>query len=209
VAGLVARVQAMEEEVRRLRGRVDEIDNRSQRQYADLNKQLGDLNFRLGNQATAPAVAPPPPRQVTAAEPPPVPAAPAASGIPRTPERALAEGNAALARRDYAAAEAAAREALANRISPRGYDAQFLLAEALAGKHDWAQAAVAYNDSYTRLKTGSHAQDALLGLANAMLAIGEKRSACEAVAKLGFEFPNMRPDVRGGAGALKQRAQCS
>ena len=98
----------------------------------------------------------------TAAAPPAPPPGP--SG-PRTPELALQEGNAALARRDYAAAEAAAREVLANRTSPRAYDAQFLLAQALAGEKQYPQAAVAYDDVYNRARTGSHAQDARLGLA--------------------------------------------
>ena len=47
----------------------------------------------------------------------------------------MKEGSAALARRDYKAAEADAREVLTKfRTSPRAYDAQFLLAEALAGR---------------------------------------------------------------------------
>ena len=50
----------------------------------------------------------------------------------------MQEGNAALARRDYPAAEQAAREVLAgSRTSPRAYDAQFLLAQALMGQRQY------------------------------------------------------------------------
>ena len=121
---------------------------------------------------------------------------------------ALQQGSAALARRDYQAAEQAAREVLAVRTSPRAYDAQFLLAEALAGQRQFSQAAIAFDDSYNRSRKGLHAQDALLGLANSLAAINEKKAACETLAKLRGEFPTPRPDVREAAAAAAQRAGC-
>ena len=76
-----------------------------------------------------------------------------AGPVRRTPELAIQEGNAALARRDYPAAEQAAREVLSgNRTSPRAYDAQFLLAQALTGQRQYSQAAIAYDDAYNRSK---------------------------------------------------------
>jgi len=39
---LLGRVQRLEDEVRSLRGRIDEIDNARQRQAEDFNKQIGD-----------------------------------------------------------------------------------------------------------------------------------------------------------------------
>ena len=81
----------------------------------------------------------------------------------------MQEGNAALARRDYAVAEVAAREVLAGgRNASRAGDAQFLLAQALVGRRDYQGAAVAYDDAYNRSRTGSRAPEALLGLANAL-----------------------------------------
>lgn len=120
----------------------------------------------------------------------------------------MQEGNAALARRDYAAAEAAARDVLAIRASPRAYDAQFLLAQSLAGKRDHAQAALAFDDTYKRARTGRHAQDALLGLAGSLAALNEKRPACDTLNTLRAEFPSPRPEVRDAATALRQRAAC-
>jgi TolA-binding protein len=127
---------------------------------------------------------------------------------PRPPELALQEGNAALTRRDYPAAEAAAREVLGNRTSPRAYDAQFLLAQALAGERQYPQAAVAYDDVYNRARTGAHAQDARLGLASALTAINEKKAACDVLARMPSEFPRLRPDISGGMTATAQRAGC-
>ena len=116
----------------------------------------------------------------------------------------MQEGNAALARRDYPAAEAAAREVLANRTSPRAYDAQFLLAQALSGEKQYPQAAVAYDDVYNRARTGSHAQDARLGLASSLTAINEKKAACDVLSRMpdGVPAPAARNQRRnGGNGA--------
>jgi TolA-binding protein len=120
---------------------------------------------------------------------------------------ALQQGNAALARRDYAAAEAAAREVLAHG-GPRSYDAQLLLAEALMGKKDYQQAALAYDDTYNKSRAGIHAQEALLGLANSLMGINEKRAACDTLAKLHAEFPQPRAGITESATALRQRAGC-
>jgi TolA-binding protein len=222
VTSLLDRVSQLEDQVRALRGRVDEVANQTQQQGADLGKQIGDLGFRVqtleggnGGGGTPPG---PPPRTATTAptslSPPaaslgtlPVPPQPAALP-PRTPELAMQQGNAALARRDYATAEADAREVLAMR-GPRSYDAQFLLAQALTGKRDYQQAALAYDDTYNRARTGSRAADSLVGLANALAMIGEKRASCDTLGKMRSEFPNLREDQRDAVAAVRLRAGCA
>ena len=210
-AQLLDRVATLEEQVRRLRGQVDEQGNLFLRQSNDLAKQIADLNFRLQN-------APPPPRSAPSSGPrdaaplsfgqAPPPDAPTAPGR-RPAELAMQEGNAALARRDYATAEAAAREVLAGgRASPRAGDAQFLLAQSLSGKRDYQAAAVAYDDAYNRSRTGSRAPDALVGLANALLGVNERPAACATLDKLRAEFPSPRPDVREAAISIRGRAGC-
>jgi TolA-binding protein len=213
VAQLLSRVDALEEQVRQLRGRVDETQNEVQRQGADLGKRIDDMTFQAQNTRGGPpppTVSPqsgslamtPPPSSLGAAAAPSVPAR-------RTPELVMQEGNAALARRDYPAAEQAAREVLTgNRTSPRAYDAQFLLAQALIGQHQYSQAAIAYDDTYNRSRKGAHAPDALLGLANSLIAINEKKAACDTLAKLHGEYPSPRPDIRDGMAASSQRATC-
>ena len=227
-AQLLSRVGVLEEQVRQLRGRVDEVENEVQRQGADLGKRIDDLAFQTGHApATAPAGALPggapgasvPPNAPGAAPgsgPAPLPLMPPPNTPPqptapvkRTPELAMQEGNAALARRDYPAAEQAAREVLSNyRTSPRAYDAQFLLAQSLAGQRQFSQAAIAYDDAYNRSHKGAHAPDALVGLASSLAAINEKKAACDTIAKLHAEFPNPRPDLREAAATTAQRAGC-
>ncbi len=216
VAQLLTRVDALEEQVRQLRGRIDETQYQMQRQNADLTKRIEDLAFQLGSgsggAATSGRPPAPPPPMVPAPQPlapsQPIAPPPSAAPGPRTPERALQEGNAALARRDYNGAEQAAREVLANRTSPRAYDGQFLLAQALAGQRQFPQAAIAYDDAYNRSKKGVYASDALLGLANSLAALNEKKAACDTLNRLAAEFPQPRADVRDGASAVRQRAGC-
>jgi len=204
---LLERVSRLEDEVRTLRGRIDELNNTLQQQNADRAKQIQDLNFKLEN-ANAP-----PGKGAAAGPVPATPVAPAASATPaaprhRPPELALQEGNAALARRDYGAAEADAREVLSGPKSPRDIDARFLLARALAGKRDYANAAVAYDDAYKASRTGPHAQDSLLGLASSLSTLGEKRAACATLDQLKAEFPTPRPDLREQIAATGQQAAC-
>jgi len=297
VAQLLTRVQALEEQVRQLRGRIDDTQNLINRQNADLSKRIDDLTFQLNLQGKSgaltpsspgPGPAPPPVREVaprpapeprpltpqlavpaplpTVIQPPPPPPqsftfnqtepmrevptpkpAPAPAPAPRveapkppapapkpppqvadvapeqpaevatgpvvpggrrTPEMALQEGHAALARRDYAAAERAAREVLSNRTSPRAYDGQLLLAEALSGEKQFAQAAIAYDDAYNRSHKGRHAQDALLGLAGSLTAINEKKAACDTLGRLRTEFPQVRADLQDSITKTNERAGC-
>jgi TolA-binding protein len=219
LAQLLTRVDALDEQVRQLRGRIDETQNQAQRQNDDLNKRIDDLAFQISPQAGQTG-APPTGAPPTGAPPPPVPggsqplvAPPGARPVtppgPRTPELALQEGNAALARRDYPNAEAAAREVLANRTSPRAYDARLLLAQALSGEKQYAQAAIAFDDAYNSSRKGTHAQDALLGLANSLTAINEKKAACDTLTRLRSDFPQQRSDIAAGAAALTQKAGCS
>jgi TolA-binding protein len=209
-AQLLDRVSTLEDQVRQLTGQVDQLTNQAQRQTEDFNKQIADMNFAMQNQGGGGGAPPPrmqaPPPSVLGGGPAAPPVTPAGPP-PRTPELAMQEGNAALARRDYPAASAAAKEVIAKK-GPRAADGQFLLAQAEMGQRNFQQAAPDYYDAYNRARTGPHAADALLGVANALIGIGDKPSACEALTKLRAEFPQPRPDIREGELAGRQRAGC-
>ena len=70
------------------------------------------------------------------------------------------------------------------------------------------QAAIAFDDAYNRSRKGSHAQDALLGLASSLTAINEKKAACDTLTRLRTDFPQPRSDIAAGAGAAGQKAGC-
>jgi TolA-binding protein len=225
VGTLLTRVAALEEEVRRLRGRLEEVEFARRQLSQALEKLQGDIDFRLqqlegqGGRAPAGVPAPPPALGPRVAPPagaspplPPIAAPPGGSSAappPRPPERAIAEGQAALARRDYAAAEAAAREALRSRgLGPRAMDAQMLLADSLAGKRDFGGSALAYNEAYGRNRAGPRAPEALIGLANSFVALGSRREACDTLAELRASHPGLRPPLSERAQDARQRAGC-
>lgn len=216
-AQLLDRVSQLEDEVRTLRGRMDEADNARTQMNQDFNKQIGDLRFQMGGAAGAAgagavgagaavgAAAATPPAMGDLAGGGPAAAAGAAGGTAaRTPTQILQDGNAALARRDYAAAEASAKAVLAGPKSSSTPAAQFLLGQSYAGRRDWAHAAVAYDDAYRGAPNGPRAQDAQLGLAASLIGLGDKTSACQALSLI----RTPRPDLRDRVIAERQRAGC-
>lgn len=210
---LLDRVQTLEDEVRTMRGELDQLTNQVQQQNATVTKQLGDMNFALqqghgGSPApggSSPDDAGPGPNMPAAGA---APAAAPPAQVRRTPESSLAAGNAALAHRDYAGAQAAARDVLAGPRSPRQVDAQYLLAQSLAGQKQYQQASVAYYDTYNRAPRSARAPDALLGVSASLIALGDKPSACQALNKVHAEFPSPAPRVRAATTALRSRAGC-
>jgi TolA-binding protein len=209
-AELVVRVSALEEQVRDLQGKVDDLTNQLQHQHDDLAKQIGDLEFKLGQGGTPPGAAEPgiSPDQV---QPPPATAAPpAAPPAPahRTAEMILHEGNAALARGDYAAAASSAREVLANAHGPRLTDAQFLLARAEGAQGQYKESAADFYKAYQRAPKSPTGQVALLGVANALLGMRDTKDACEALAKLTVEYPHASAGVKENVAATRRRAGC-
>jgi TolA-binding protein len=221
-AQLLVRVDQLDEQTRQMRGRIDELQNLLQRQAEDLGKRIDDLAFQVQNPQAAAAA-----KQAAAlgggSPPPPIAAPPtgvlgalpvrppgAAPSAPRTPELAMQEGTAALARHDYVTAEAAAHEVLSgNRTSPRAYDAMFLQAQAQYGQRQYSQAALSYDDTYNRARKGPHAEDALLGVANALIGLNDKPSACQALVKLRTEYATPRADLREAIGVARRRAGCA
>ncbi len=207
---LLERISRLEDSVRQINGRLDELANTQSRSQADLAKQISDLQFRLDNGGGASA-----PQPAAAAAKPTLPvatpaAAPSASpsAAPRSADQLLQEGNASLARRDYASAEADARQILAVKGSPKAYDAQLLLAQSLSGQRKPVDSALAYGDLYQRNKQGAHAQDALVGLASSQMALGDNRSACVALDSLKSQFPTPRQDIAQRAATLRTSAAC-
>jgi TolA-binding protein len=210
VQQLLGRVQELEEENRRLRGRLDVADNNDRQMRAEMEKLRGDLDFRLQalEKGTGRPAATRPPQPGPAAQAQPAPASPAASSAPRTVDKAIADGRTALAQRDFPTAEAAAREAIRNRPGARAQDASLLLGDALMGKRDFQNAALAYDEAYSRNRQGARAPEAMIGLANAFQGFGARREACETLDNLRSNFPNLAGPQADRAADSRRRAQC-
>lgn len=208
---LLARVGELEEQVRQLRGQLDVAQNSNRRLAEDVEKLRGDMDFRLQQLEGGggrPAAARPPQGPAAAPAPAPQATAPDSPATPRTAERAIADGRAALGRQDYNAAEAAAREVLQGRPGPRAQDAQLLLGEALLGKRQYQNAALAFNDAYTANRRSGRAPEALLGLANSFQGFGARREACETLDQLRSEHPQLPGALAQRVAESRRRAQC-
>jgi TolA-binding protein len=216
-AQLVVRVSALEEQMRSLQGRVEELSNTEQRDHDDLAKQIGDLAFKLGQGGAAPAPGAPqggpspdpgapsgPPGMDLSTPAPPPPPPP----VKHTPEQALKQGSAALARRDYPAAEASAREVLALGSGPRAGDARFLLARALAGQHEYKDAGASYFAVYKASPKSPRGAEGLIGVANSLIGLNDNKDACQAVAKFNVEFPHADANLKQAAASARKRASC-
>jgi TolA-binding protein len=202
-AQLLERIGRLEEEVRALRGRAETAEFQLRQAREAIEKLEGDMEFRFqqlpgGGGARPPAT---PPRTGQAAP----PAQPAAA---RTPAQALTQGQQALGRRDFAAAEAAAREVIAANDRPRLVDANILLGQALAGRNRHQDAAIAFGDAYRLNQRGPRAPEALIGFASALTALGARQDACNALAQLASDFPNLAVPRQREAEAVRARARC-
>uniref|UniRef100_UPI0018DF3232 tetratricopeptide repeat protein n=1 Tax=Neoroseomonas rubea TaxID=2748666 RepID=UPI0018DF3232 len=117
-------------------------------------------------------------------------------------------GQAALGRRDYAAAEAAAREVLRGRPGPRAQDANLLLGESLLGQRQFQNAALAFNEAYTANRRSGRAPEALLGLSNAFAGFGARREACDTLDQIRSEFPTLSGPMTTRVADARRRGQC-
>ena len=229
---LLDRVSLLEDQMRQLRGHVDELNNQMVQQNADLNKKIDDLGFRVDtfesgkHPATTPAApaeaaaektippstSPPPTSLGTLPVPPAAPPTGAKEGVKEgaakpTAQSLLQDGRTAFARHDYASAEDSAEQALAIK-GAHTVDARFLLGQSLAAEHQFQKAALAFDDTYKAAPTGPRAPEALLGLAESLAAINAKPAACATLAKFAKEFPAAHQGLRDRAQTLRQRAAC-
>ncbi|WP_408873834.1 tetratricopeptide repeat protein [Gluconobacter roseus] len=209
-AQLLERVSALEEQNRQMRGELDQLSNSVRDNQASVSKQISDMQFASqngGGSAPAPAAAAAPAKAATPDKAPAT--ASDTSEQPKTALDALKSGNAALKSGNYTDAESNARFAVKTAHSVSGkMDAQFLLAQSLAGQKQYRQSAVAYYDAYTKAPKSLKAQDSLLGVAASMLALGDKGSACQALDKLKTEFPTPAPRVKTAETTFRSRAAC-
>ncbi len=204
---LLDRVNTLEEQTREMRGQIDQLTNQVQQQNAAMSKQIDDMNFAMQQHGhAAPAV----PAPVTAAGGvTPAAAAPAPATAKRSLDDVLKAGNDALLQHDYVTAQADAQQVLSGPKSARQIDAQYLMAQSLAGQKQYRQSALAYYDTYNRAPHGQRAPSALLGVAATLVALNDKASACQALDKLSSEFPAPAPRIKSAEQVYRKRAKCN
>jgi TolA-binding protein len=207
VASLLTQVQQLQAQVQSLSGRVDTLQNQVDTQHAATEKEIGDLKFAMTNggagaagagagaaAAAAPAAAPEAPPPAAAA----------------SPQAALHAAQQAIIHGDYHTAETETRAILkTSKTSPQSYQAQLILAEALYGEGRPQDAAIAFDDTYNRNRTGTYAPLALLGLANSLTSIHQATAACDTLSSLDSQFPTPPDGLGPRIAAAKHRAHCN
>lgn len=199
IAQLLDRVSTLEQQQRDMRGEIDQLTNELQQKTAALSKQIADNQFAAQANAGAAGAS----TGAAAAD-----ATPKEAAKPTTPDGLLASGKAALQKKDYAEAQSDAESALKNAKGAFKVDAQFLLAQSLAGQKQYRQSAVAYYDAYRQAPKSGRAPDALLGVSASLLALGDKKASCEALSKLKTEFPTPSTRVAHAAEVYAKRGSC-
>ncbi len=206
IAQLLDRVNTLEQQQRDMRGEIDQLTNELQQKTAALSKQIADNQFAAQAGAGAGAGAGAAGASTAAAAP--TDTTPKEAAKPTTPDGLLTSGKAALQKKDYAEAQSDAESALKNAKGAFKVDAQFLLAQSLAGQKQYRQSAVAYYDAYRQAPKSGRAPDALLGVSASLLALGDKKASCEALSKLKAEFPTPSTRVAHAAEVYAKRGSC-
>ena len=210
VANLLERVNALEGQVREMHGQMEQMSNQLHQDEATMTKQLGDMQFALENGGHHAAARPAAEAETAAAASVAAPAASeAAAPHAATVSDTLQAGRAALKGHRYEEAETQARQAL--KQSKTGWsrtEAQYLLAQSLAGQKSYKNAALTYYDVYSHSPDSPRAPEALLGVSASMLALGNKTASCEALQRLHKEFPNASARVKSSEQIFRERAGC-
>lgn len=136
------------------------------------------------------------------------PAAPVDNSLSASVQRLLSDGQAALARRDFSVAEAAAREVISSRNTTSQVDGYILLGDALFGRGHFQGAAIAYDDARSLSPRGSRATEAMVGTADALIGLNNRRDACATLNELRAALPPISSPVTQRAANARLRAQC-
>jgi TolA-binding protein len=230
VTTLLNQVGQLQSEVQQLSGRVDTLQNQVNTQHDEMEKEIGDLNFKLSGTAAAGAGAGaaaganagpgggfgqgPGPQNLNNAAPQPAmappPPPPAQAAAPNSPRATLHAAQTAYANRDYPTAESLAHGIIAHAgSSPEAYQAQYLLAQSLAAEGKPQDAAIAFDNAYNRNRSGPYAPQSLLGLANSLAAIHQNEAACDTLSSLSSQFPSPPAGMQSRIDAASHRAHCS
>lgn len=225
------RMSTMEDEMRQLNGRIEELTNSIAQLKEQLDRLSNDVDQRFSELQTAPppaAAAEGTPLTHAASVPPPPPA-PGTLGTltePPAAERTTSAGAVSgptsgsaqdqynyamglLTQANYPAAEQAMR-AFVQRFpkDPLAGNAQYWLGETFYVRKDYASAATAFAQGYEKYSKGAKASDDLLKLGMSLANLNQKQDACRAYARLERDFPNESATVKERIAAEKQRAGC-
>lgn len=210
-ADTVVRQQKLEEELRRLNGRIEELEHRLQRIADDAAKRIGDLEAQLFElQGGDPSLlGAPAPLGGLASD------APAGgTGNGNAPQVAVSEQAAfdAAVRKIQTGDPAGGRAALSAFLqaypgTPLQGPVQHWQAESWYLSGDYRRAAQVYLSNVTQFPKGDQASDSLIGLALSLEKLGQIDEACLTLAEAPRRSPNDAEAIARAA-SERERLQC-
>ncbi|MCT6879505.1 MAG: tetratricopeptide repeat protein [Commensalibacter sp.] len=202
---LLTRVEHIEEQQRTMRGQLDDLSHQVETQMATMNKKIEDANFAASQGSGASNAKDTAAASASAG----ASAGTASVSASNTGGATLKDGRQALVNRDYQQAEDIARQILATPQSKNSVNANFLLAQSLAGQKKYREAAVTYFKTYKQSPSSPRAPEALLGVSASLIASNQKKEACEALQLMHSKYPNATAKVKKAAEELGKRGNCS
>jgi tol-pal system protein YbgF len=235
VERLQSQVNAMEAELRKTTGKVEQLTfslNEARRIANEANaakmaheKTIEDLSIRIGalerlakgdvaeleSVPRGPAAATADLSSKGPAAGPAAPAAPAAASasLPSDEAELLKTARNYLLQGDFPSAQLASNTFLArNPKSANASEAQYLLGEALLYQDNYSDAAAAYGKLLSDYPKAAKGPESLVKLARSMRLMGEKADACKALALMPKQFPKASDAAKTMAATEKSRAGC-
>ncbi|WP_439136682.1 tol-pal system protein YbgF [Roseicyclus sp.] len=214
---VLARIDAIEAELRRLTDQTEQLQIRVERVVTDGTNRIGDLEFRLceltpdcriGDLAATPPLGGAGDAGASAGTLPATPVMPSGANLAVAEQSDFDRARAAYEAADYAQA-AQLFEAFTQTYpgGPLSAEAHFLRGQSEAQQSAWNRAARAYLDSFTADPSGARASDALLNLGLALGEIGQRDEACLTLSEVGARFPTS--PAASEALAVRSRLNCT
>jgi tol-pal system protein YbgF len=231
-ADLSIRMDQLEDQMRRLNGRVEEVQNGLTQLGTRLDKKQADDEVRFqqleghGGGGAASAEAMPAPThgagemdrapsgsgQLVGPPPGAVVAGQAAAGA-QLPQGSAADQYAyafgLVRQQDFRNAELALKAFLkAHPSDPLAGNAQFWLGQTYFVRSDYAAAAAAFAEGYQKFPQGQKASEDLLKLGISLGNLGRKQDACASFARLDRDFPRLEQSLKDTEVQEKKKAGC-
>ena len=214
---VLARIDAIEAELRRLTDQTEQLQIRVERVVADGTNRIGDLEFRLceltpdcriADLAATPALGGAGDAGASGGALPATPVMPSGANLAVAEQSDFDRARAAYENAHYAQA-AQLFEAFTQTYpgGPLSAEAHFLRGQSEAQQSAWNRAARAYLDSFTADPSGMRASDALLNLGLALGELGQRDEACLTLGEVGARFP--ASPAASEAIAVRSRLNCT
>lgn len=225
------RVSAMESQMRELNGRIEELGLKLNQIDKKLDKQMGDVEFRVktledtqregkapGGMASAAPGVPPGTKPIAPMAPPSgsqASAAPATSSAPLllppgSPDEQFKFAFEFLKQNDYVQGEKAMRAfADAHPSHPLTGNALFWLGQMYYVNKDYTKSAVSFAQSYEKFPDGTKAPESLHKLGMSLASLGKKDEACTAFKQFQTQYPVAPPATKQAVQTESVRLGCT